>query len=117
MHAGPFVGVLSRGFDDVGGRFSLRVGGMRTETLSSKIAWLLPQRYATHGRDLVVTGRRLDGARAFVQRFSEAGVSGESRHVYPSIIDPPTVGCWRLTFGVGTVKGALTMLARPRYGG
>ena len=118
VHAGPFVGALSRGFDDVGGRFSLRVGGMRTDTLSSKIPWFLSRRYTTHSGELVVRGRQLDGTGTFVQRFQEAySPSTPRQHTYPSIIDPPAEGCWRLTFAVGKVKGALTMLARPPYGG
>jgi hypothetical protein len=37
VRAGPFVGGAVPMYDSVGGRFSLRVGGMRTDTLSSKI--------------------------------------------------------------------------------
>jgi hypothetical protein len=121
VRAGPFVGLLAEGYDDVDGRFSLRVGGMRTATMSSKIPWWLPDGYRDAGI-LVVTGRRLSGTRAtFTQRFPEAGTSSGPtpllRNVYPSNINPPKTGCWRLTFHAGTARGSLIMLARPRFRG
>jgi hypothetical protein len=37
-------------------------------------------------------------------------------YVFPSIINPSTTGCWRLTFTAGMVTGSLTMLVRPLVG-
>jgi hypothetical protein len=126
VNVGPFAGTLAAGYDDVNGRFSLRVGGMRTATMSSKILWLLPPGYVLpndgpNGETrLVVTGRRLGTpARRFKQVFlggKESTAVGE-RYYFPSILKPPAVGCWRLTFRAGTVSGSATMLARPRSRG
>ncbi len=121
VQAGPFTGVLAAGYDDVGGRFSLRVGGMRTATMSSKILWTLPGTHdLPNDTALVVRGRRLSTP---TRRFSQVFPGGRNAaqpdtvFYFPSIIKPPTVGCWRLTFTAGTVRGSLTMLARPRFHG
>jgi hypothetical protein len=114
LNVGPFVGYLATGYDDVNGRFSLRVGGMRTKDLSSKIPWWLPISYKNVGK-LTVTGFRIGKPGHFRQEFPEAAYSDTpDRHVYPSIIDPPKTGCWRLTFTAGAVKASVLMLARPR---
>jgi hypothetical protein len=118
IHVGPFTGYLAAGYDDVDGRFSLRVGGMRTKAgLSSKIPWWLPMSYRDVG-ELVVTGRLIGARGHFTQTFPEAMFSETpDSHVYPSIIDPPKTGCWRLTFKAGAVKATVVMLARPRPSG
>jgi hypothetical protein len=124
VNVGPFAGALAAGYDDVNGRFSLRVGGMRTATMSSKILWLLPSGYVLpndgpNGETrLVVTGRRLGRpVRRFKQVFLGGKGSTDQRYYFPSILKPPAVGCWRLTFRAGTASGSATMLARPRYRG
>jgi hypothetical protein len=121
VRAGPFVGFVSRGYDAVQGRFSLRVGGMRTSSLSSKIPWFLPDGYGDVDT-LVVTGRRLSRPTArFTQRFALAGgtttPSPDLTYVFPSTINPPKTGCWELTFRAGTASGTLYMLARQRARG
>jgi hypothetical protein len=80
---------------------------MRTATMSSKILWLLPPGYVLpndgpNGETrLVVTGRRLGTP---VRRFKQVFLGGKGstdvgeRYFFPSNINPPTVGCWRLTF-------------------
>ncbi len=114
VRAGPFTGYAVPEYDAVGGRFSLRVGGMRTESLSSKIPWFVPYRYKV-GNSLVVTGRRLGASpRSFRQTLALAYGGNDGRGwVFPSIINPPSVGCWQLTFRSGNAVGSLTMLARP----
>lgn len=115
VKAGPFTGLIVPAYDVVRGRFSLRVGGMRTESLSSKIPWFVPFRYKV-GDSLVISGRRLSPSpRAFRQTEAIARAAGEQRGwVFPSNIDPPSVGCWRLTFRSGNAVGVLTVLVRPR---
>lgn len=114
VKAGPFVGYTVPDYDVVNGRFSLRVGGMRTETLSSKIPWFVPRRYRVGG-ELVVTGTRVTRPARFVQRFYKAfSPANPARHTFPSIIDPPATGCWRLTFRSGRATGSLVVLVRPR---
>jgi hypothetical protein len=116
VHAGPFVGGLAAGYDDVDGRFSLRVGGMRTASMSSKIPWFLKTAGYKNVSKLVVTGRRL-GTRTHWAQTLSGGTNGGGEYVYPSILKPPATGCWRLTFRAGTAVGSLTMLARPRFRG
>jgi hypothetical protein len=114
VRAGPFIGGLAAGYDDVDGRFSIRIGGMRTSTMSTKIPWWLPGPYSggRAPRELVVTGRLLSGSARFIQTLHHGGGG-----IYPSILKPPKVGCWRLTLKAGTTAGSLTMLARPRFQG
>ena len=114
VRAGPFTGVLMREYDVVDGRFSLHVGGYRIGNgLSSKIAWELPPRTPV-AESLVVTGRRITRpSRTFRQEFALASADGIDYPFFPSIISPPTAGCWRLTFTSGKTRGALTVLVRP----
>jgi hypothetical protein len=110
IKAGPFTGGLARPYDVVDGRFSLRVGRMRTDELSQKIPWFLPRRFRV-GPALAVTGRRMDAAGRFTQRFREAfGASGP--HVFPTIIAPTAPGCWRLTLRTGPTWGSVVAFVR-----
>jgi len=112
VQAGPFAGGAVPRYDSVGGRFSLRVGGWRTKTLSSKIPWFIPDSYEV-GDVLVVTGRRVAGSPRTFRQTMQRVSGGNGRWVFPSIIDPPSVGCWKLTFRSGKAVGSMTMLARP----
>ena len=117
VKAGPFTGYVVPAYDSVGGRFSLRVGGMRTATLSSKIPWFVPFRYKVSD-SVVISGRRAHApARAFRQTEALASAGDSRGWVFPSIIEPPTVGCWRLTFRSGEAVGTLTVLVRPAIKG
>lgn len=112
VHAGPFVGYIAPGYDVVGGRFRLHVGGYRVPgRLTQKIPWFVPHRYRV-GDSLVVTGRRITASpRKFTQTFRQAlSSSTPGQYVFPSIIAPPTAGCWQLTFRSGEVSGTLTAL-------
>lgn len=115
VHAGPLTGLVYPEYDIVEGRFRLHVGGYRDRAtgLSQKIPWLLPRSYRV-GSSLVVQGRRLaPPGRTFTQKLPEA-VSSDSpdQHVFPSIIRPPSAGCWHLTFRTGHVTGSLVVLVR-----
>jgi hypothetical protein len=115
IRIGPISGGIVPGFDDIGGRFTLRAGGMRTETLSQKILWTVPRTY-TVGPYLEVRGLRLDRPRKrFTQRFPGAASPADPRSVYffPSNLDPPTAGCWRLTFRTGPIVATATARVLP----
>jgi hypothetical protein len=112
VRAGPFIGGITPGYDAVDGRLRLHVGPYRVPGgLSQKIPWFVPHRYRV-GDYLVVTGRRLAPfPRTFAQRFAQAfSSSTPGQYVFPSIISPPSAGCWRLTFRSGRVTGYLTAL-------
>jgi hypothetical protein len=114
VHAGPFSGPISQSYDVVDGRFRLHVGRYRDRAigLSQKIPWFLPRSYRV-GPRLVVRGRRLaPPGRTFTQTFPEAGSLTPDEHVFPSILKPPSEGCWRLTLRTAHVKGSLLVLVR-----
>ena len=116
VKAGPLLGGVTS-YDIVRGRFSLRVGPNRTRTgLSQKIPWF-PAAGTPVGDTLVVTGRALSlpRPRSFRQTFrAEQEVGGPQRTMFPSVISPPSVGCWSLTFTTGRTTASIAVLVRPR---
>lgn len=70
-----------------------------------KILWVLSQNTA---RKLRVQGKRLDRLGSFSQRV-DPPVPGGSRQ-FPSVIEVPSSGCWRLTVNAGKSTGRLTVL-------
>lgn len=69
--------------------------------INMKILWEL-RRGSAPG--LRVQGKRLDGSGSFAEYFQ-----GGSQ--FPSIIDVPTAGCWRLTLKAGKQTGRVTVIA------
>jgi hypothetical protein len=116
VRVGPLVGAVTA-YDSVGGRFSLRVGTLRTRGgLSQKIPWFAA-RGASVGETLTVTGRALTmpRTRTFTQIFRSAQeVGGEQRTMFPTVIAPSSAGCWVLTFATGATRARLAVLVRPR---
>jgi hypothetical protein len=111
VKVGPFTGHIAPQYDVVGGRFRLHVGSFRDKAigLSQKIPWYARPGSAV-GRSLVITGTRLTPrpVRSFKQEFRAAG------RVFPTIISPPSAGCWRLVFTSGSVTSTLKVLVtRP----
>jgi len=111
VKVGPLVGGVTA-YDRVNGHFSLRVGPMRTrDGLSQKIPWF-PDPGAKIGSTLVVTGRALSlpKPRSFTQTFRAA----LSPMMFPTIISPPSAGCWLFTFTTGPTTASIAVLVRPR---
>jgi hypothetical protein len=77
------------------------VGG-RHGKLTSKILWTVPEA----GRVLRIKGRRLDGEGSFVERWRAA-----RKGAFPSLVDVPTVGCWRLSLNSGPTKTSIVLQA------
>jgi hypothetical protein len=75
--------------------------------LSMKILW---QTRHTGGVLMQVHGVQLGGTGSFRQQLSPA--TSNTRQ-YPSIINVPAAGCWRLTFTAGTTSGRITFIALP----
>jgi hypothetical protein len=75
--------------------------------LSMKILW---QTQRSVGVLLHVQGHRLDGAGSFSEQLSPTASNARQ---FPSIVDVPTAGCWRLTLAVGTTTGRVTVIAVP----
>jgi hypothetical protein len=115
VHAGVITGGIDPYTDVVDGRFRLRVGPWRDRAtgLTQKILWWAPSSRRAGGV-LVVRGRTILGRKkTFVQRLFEAGTEDQSRRYYPSIIKPPSAGCWRLTLKTGRLRNALTARVDP----
>jgi hypothetical protein len=111
VRSGPITGGIVSTYDVVGGRFSLHVGPWRVKDgLTQKIPWWV--RSDKRGPELVLTAVRLAPAPAetFRQVFPAATSPDD---VYPSIIDPPSAGCWRLTMRTGSIKVVFVALVRP----
>ena len=74
-----------------------------------KILWELPR--AKTPLPARLRGQRLDRSGSFVETLSPAGPTRTGPTQYPSIVDVPAPGCWRLTLTEGTTVGQVTVLA------
>jgi hypothetical protein len=72
--------------------------------VSMKILWEL--RSGSAAATLDVRGKRLNGSGSFSQTLSSIG-GGQ----FPSIIDVPRSGCWRLTLQTGKTRARVAALA------
>jgi len=113
VRAGPFTGGIHPDYDVVGGRFRLRVGAFRdvADGLSQKIPWSV-SRQANVGPNLRIDARRLPPLPLRTFRMNLRRVSGtgdQRRWFFPSVMNPPAEGCWRLRFKSGKATGSLTV--------
>ena len=76
---------------------------------SMKVLWDFPR--VKTPLPVRLRGNRLDHSGAFVQTLSPAGPTRIGPTQYPSIIDVPAPGCWRVTLTAGTTVGRVTVLA------
>ena len=109
------VGVLFGG-EVVNGRLAVYAGGVNPGTRANeKILWLLPKRKRV-GPRLVISGRK-DGSTAvtYRRRFAETGSAQVPGYNYPSILDLPVPGCWKLTLRTGKVSATVSVLAQPAH--
>ena len=81
----------------------LPTGGAWGDGSTAKVLWW--PRGRGGGRALTVRGRSLDGGGSFVEKFSAAS-SG-----YPSIVDIPSAGCWRIDVTTGKLHGTVVVRA------
>jgi hypothetical protein len=109
------VGYLFGG-EVVNGRFAVYTGGLNPGTrMREKILWLVPRRKRV-GPRLVVSGRK-DGSATvtYRRRLAEAGSVQPPGHQYPSILDLPVPGCWKLTLRTGKVSATVGVLAQVAH--
>ena len=109
------IGYLFGG-EVVDGRFAVYTGGLNPGThTTEKILWLLPKRKRV-GPRLVISGRR-DGSTTvtYRRRFAEAGSEQTPGYGYPSILDLPVPGCWKLTLRTGKVRATVRVLAQVAH--
>jgi hypothetical protein len=85
-------------------RLTIYVGGELPGGGSTKILWFPRQPGSAL---LTITGEQLDGQGRFEQNFRSARAGGWT--VFPSIVDVPNPGCWRLALRNG--RGVSARLA------
>jgi hypothetical protein len=103
------AGVTANLFYDSGvtlmdGRVNQSDGAVMYTGTASKILWRAPMRGS--GRSLQLTARRLDGPGSFVRRYRTSG-GGD----FPSLVDVPQAGCWRLRIRTGKVRASFVVKA------
>jgi hypothetical protein len=59
---------------------------------------------------LIIQGDRLDGPGSFVSHY-EAAIGGRE---FPSYVQVPTAGCWRVTVRSGALEGSVTFAATDK---
>jgi len=116
VRAGRFTGAINPDYDVLNGRFRLRVGAYRDSKtgLTQKIPWSVP-RQAKVGARLRIKARRLPplSPRTFRMTLGRTSALGDrKRWFFPSIIESPAEGCWRLRFTSGRTTGSLIVLVR-----
>jgi hypothetical protein len=72
----------------------------------NKVLWVV--RFPREGRPLLITARR--GGRVVQIRLPPDSSPGE---IYPSYVDLPTPGCWRLALAWGPHHGSLNVEVQP----
>lgn len=87
-------------------RLHIYSGGQSPDgRISMKVLWELRRGSAMVLR---VQGTRLDGSGSFSERLPSTGATQ-----FPSIINVPTPGCWRVTLKAGRTTGHVSVLAVP----
>jgi hypothetical protein len=71
-------------------------GARRADAEGDDVAVRDPVGACGVNRTLVIRGTELGGADTFQQTFRRTGTSGMPGTSYPSIVDLPHAGCWRL---------------------
>jgi hypothetical protein len=74
----------------------------KTHNINPKVLWIT--RAHGYGPKLAIDGQRLDAAGSFSATYPGRGD-------YPSYIEVPTPGCWRVTATSGTISGRVVFSA------
>jgi hypothetical protein len=115
VHAGPFTAAVQRPYDVVNGRFRLHVGPYRDAKrhLIQQLDWTVARGSRVQSR-LSVTAVRLSPPprTVFAQWFPVSATALPRGRVFPTLLQPSSAGCWRLTLQTGGAKAALIVLVR-----
>jgi hypothetical protein len=109
------VGILFGG-EVVNGRLAVYAGGVNPGTRAhEKILWILPTRKHV-GPRLVISGRK-DGSTAvtYRRRLAPTGSGQVPGYNYPSILDLPVPGCWKLTLRTAKISATVSVLAQVAH--
>ena len=82
-----------------------------TRSVNPKVLWTAQRPGA--GTTLLISGKRLDKPGHFSSRYPSAS-SGRSQ--FPSYVEVPQAGCWRVTVKSGKLEGAVTFAAVDSFG-
>jgi hypothetical protein len=104
----------------VGGRFSVYAGGVNKATgINEKIMWIVPGR-AADDSDLTLRLVWRRGGRDYPQRYGGGATDGRqgrrpegASRSYPSILRPPSPGCWKLRVVTGRIKVSMLVIVTP----
>jgi len=78
---------------------------VKPRSINPKILWTTTRPQT--GPTLLISGKRLDKPGHFSSRYPRAS----SGNQYPSYVEVPAAGCWRVTVTSGKLKGAITFKA------
>lgn len=76
--------------------------------VNPKVLWIAQRKGAAPA--LVVRGRRLDAPGSFVGHAETVGAKQ-----FPSYVEVPAAGCWRVTIRAGSVSGSVVFAAVDRF--
>jgi hypothetical protein len=114
----PLIGHLFGG-EEVDGRLAVYAGGENpVRHTSEKVLWIAGL-HSHIGPRLRIIGRRMrvlpvglvPTSDRFRDSFGSAGSDQIPNVLFPSVIDVPRGGCWRLTLRTGRVRGRLYVIA------
>jgi hypothetical protein len=72
--------------------------------VNPKVLWVALQRSAS---TMAIHGTRLDGSGSFSARYPAAIGGGQ----FPSYVQVPAAGCWRVAVSSGSLRGSVTFVA------
>ena len=101
------------GGEVVDGRFAVFAGGTNpTNRVDEKILWIVPLSKRV-GPRLAISGRLNGSSRiTYRRRYAEASSEQTPAHLFPSVLDLPRAGCWKLTLTSGPIKAMVTVFAQ-----
>jgi hypothetical protein len=76
--------------------------------VNPKVLWIA--RRKTSLATFLIRGQRLDASGSFVTRSEGVG-----EYQFPSYVEIPSAGCWRVTVSVGKVSGSVVFAAVDRF--
>lgn len=109
------IGVLFGG-EVVNGRLAVYAGGVNPGTRGNeKILWIVSKRKHVGSR-LAISGRK-EGSTAvtYRRRLAATGSAQVPGYNYPSILDLPVPGCWRLTLRTAKISATVSVLAQAAH--
>jgi hypothetical protein len=81
---------------------------VKARNVNPKVLWVPQKRGA--GRTISISGARLDADGRFSSRYLRA-----SGNQFPSYVEVPAAGCWRVTVRTGQLVGKVTFIAVDTY--